>query len=73
MPQLLYDNISNAAAARMIAVCRNVPKPDGSLPPANATNAELWAHTKAVIGVYIRNLIKDMERGNADPDLDTLG
>lgn len=73
MPQLLYDNISNAAAARMIAVFRNVPKPDGTLPPDDATNAELWAHVKVVVGVYIRNLVKDMERDNPDTDLDTIG
>lgn len=54
MPDLQFNNISNAAAARMIAVYRKIPAPDGTLPPDDATNTVLWAHVKAVIGGFIR-------------------
>lgn len=72
MPDLLYQP-NNAAAARMIAVFRNVPAPDGTVPAADATNAVLWAHVKVVVGAFIRGLVKDLERGKADADLDTVG
>lgn len=72
MPDLQFNNISNAAAARMIAVYRKIPAPDGTLPPDDATNTVLWARVKAVIGGFIRGMTKDLERDNPDTELDTI-
>lgn len=72
MPDLLYQP-SNAAAARIIAALRDVPGPDGTVPAANATNAQLWQHCRAVIGQYIKSIVKSREANMPDADLDKLG
>lgn len=70
MPNLTYT-VSDVQAARMIAATRNTPAPDGSVPPVDASNAVLWAHTKKVFGILIKQFVKGREAEAAD-DLDSI-
>jgi hypothetical protein len=68
----LTYNLTTAQAARVIAALRGVPDRQGNLPPAEATNAQLWAHARRVHLDLLISTVRSIELRNADPELDGI-
>ena len=71
MPDMTLS-FTAAQAARVTNATRKLPDRQGATPPADATNAQLWAHARRVVLSDLVATVRSMEAQEPDAELDGI-